>query len=116
MKALGALSVGGNSKQSIEARRILTELKEPIIAGHHADPHPRHEGSAAVSWGNVFTTEEYQSTGLFIGTLAFGCIGFGGNLKLSTILKQKLRAGEEIETKKCTILALSAGVEWVSQG
>ena len=116
MKALGVLSVEGNIKQSIEACRILTELKEPIIAGHQADPHPRHEGSAAVSWGNVFTTDEYQSDGLFIGALASDCIDFGGNLKLPTILKQKLRAGEEIETKKCTILALAAGVEWVSQG
>ena len=31
-------------------------------------------------------------------------------------MQQKLRFGEDVETKKCTILALAAGVEWVSDG
>ena len=29
---------------------------------------------------------------------------------------EKLRVGEEIEQKKCTILALAAGAEWAAQG
>ena len=39
-----------------------------------------------------------------------------GGAKLSTAAKQKLRTGEDVETKKRTILALAAGVEWMSQG
>ena len=80
MKALGVLSDEGNSKHSLEACRISNELKEPIIAGHQTEPHPRRAGTAAVSWGNVFATDEYQSTGLYVGTLAFDCVDFGETL------------------------------------
>ena len=115
-KALAALPEEGNGENSAGACRILTELNDPNVAGHQKEPHPRNEGLAAVSWGEVFATDEYQSTGLFVGNLAFGCIDINGNPKLSAILKQKPRAGGEIEPKKCAILALAAGVEWVSQG
>ena len=66
--------------------------------------------------GEVFATDEYQSTGLFVGNLGFDCIDFVENLKLPTISKRKLRAGAENEPGKCTVSALDAGVEWVSQG
>ena len=100
----------------MEADRILAEMEETKEVGRHQEIHRRSEGSDAVSCGTVFTTDEYQSAGLFIGNLAFDCIDFGENLKLSTILKQKLRVGEDIATKKCTALALAAGVAWASQG
>ena len=50
-KALGALSEEEKSKHSAEACRILTELKEPNVAGHQKEPHPRNEGASVVSWG-----------------------------------------------------------------
>ena len=68
-----------------------------------------------MSWGATFQTGEYQSTELFVGNLAFTSIDFGENLKLPTALQKKLVVGEEIEQKKCTILALSAGAERAAQ-
>ena len=114
--ALGVLSEEGNSEQSVEAGRILSEMDGATEVGHQQEVHHRRGGIAAVIWGTVFATDEYKSSGLFIDNLPFGCIDFGGNLKLSTILKQQLRVGEDIETKKCTALAPAAGVEWESQG
>ena len=98
-KALGVLPEEGDIKHPTEVCRILTELTEPSVAGHQKEPHLRHEGAADVSWRNAFTTDEYQSTGLYVGNLAFGCIDIGENPMLSTVLKQKLRAVGEIETK-----------------
>ena len=115
-KALGVLSEEGNIRQSAEACRLLAELEELRVVGHQAREIQGGDGLPAVIWCNVCTTDEYNSTGLMVGNLAFGCIDVGGNLKLSTVLKQKLRAGEDIETKKCTVLTLAAGVEWASKG
>ena len=69
-----------------------------------------------MSWGTFFQTDEYQSTELFVGNLAFASIDFGENLKLPTALQKKLVIGEEIEQKKRTVLALAAGAEWAAQG
>ena len=112
----GVLPEEGNIKQASGDSRVLTEMEAPNIVGRQKEQHPRNEGSADVSWGAVFTTDEYHRTCLVVGNLAFDCIYFGENPKLSTILKQKLRAGEDIESKKCTAMAIAAGAEWVSQG
>ena len=45
--------------------------------GKSSHVHPRNGGAAAVSWGAIFRTDEYQSTELFVGNLAFACIDFG---------------------------------------
>ena len=106
----------GDSKQAVGASRGLTEMEELNIVGHQKEQHRRNAWSAAVSWGAEFTTDDYKSTCLVVGNLGFDCIDFGENPKLSAILKQKLRAAEDIEAKKWTVLALAAGAEWVSQG
>ena len=115
-KALGIPSEEGNTKLAEEAARVLEELDGTTEVGRTFDVHLRQGGESAVRWGTTFTTDEYQSTEPFVGNLAFNCIDFGGNLKLPTILQQKLRVGEEIEPEKCTVLALAAGAEWVAQG
>ena len=84
--------------------------------GHRAKSNRCVDGLPAVIWGNVFATDEYRSTGLPVGNLAFDCIDFCENLKLATILKRKLRPAEAIETMRCTVPELAAGVEWASQG
>ena len=66
--------------------------------------------------GAVFETDEYRGTEVRIGELSFDCIDFGEHLKLNTSLQKKLHVGGDIDAKKCTILALAAGVEWISQG
>ena len=115
-KALETLSEEGSTKHAEEAVRVLKEMEGTAEVGKSFPVHQRDGGAAAVSWGTVFMTDEYQSDELFVGNLAFTCIDFGENLKLSTILQKKLVAGEEIEQKKCTVLALAAGAEWVAQG
>ena len=64
----------------------------------------------------MFETDEYRITEVRIGDLSFERIDFWEYLKLSTSLQKKLNVGEDIEAKKCTILALAAGAEWVAQG
>ena len=115
-KALGTLSEEGSTKQAEEDLRALKEMEGATEVGKSFPVHLRNGGAAAVSWGTVFKTDEYQSTELFVGNLAFTCVDFGENMKLSTILQKKLVIGEEIEQKKCTVLALAAGAEWVAQG
>ena len=115
-KALETLSGEGSTKQAEDAIRVLREMEETTEVGKSSPVHPRNGGAAAVSWGTIFKTDEYQITEMFVGNLAFACVDFGENLKLSTILQKKLVIGEEIEQKKCTVLALAAGAEWVAQG
>ena len=115
-QALGTLSEEGRTKQAEEAVRVLKEIQGAAEVGKTFPVHSRNGGAAASSWGTTFQTDEYQSTELFVGDLAFNSIDYGENPKLSTVLQKKLVAGEEIEQKKCTVLALSAGAEWVAQG
>ena len=60
--------------------------------------------------------DEYRIAEVRICELSFECSDFGASLKLNTSLQKKLNIGEEIESKKCTILALATGAEWVAQG
>ena len=69
-----------------------------------------------IHWGAAFATDEYIIAILRVGNLMFGCVDFGGYLELSTVLMQKLRVGGDVETKKCTGLAIASGAEWASQG
>ena len=67
-------------------------------------------------WGTVFEADEYSSAEVGLGDLSFERIDFGERLKLNTSLRKKLNIGEEIESEKCTILALATGVKWIAQG
>ena len=98
-KAPGILPGEGNTKHAEEAARVLKELDGTTEVGSTSNIHLRQGGASEVSWGKTFTTDEYQSTELFVGNLSFNCIDLGETLKLPTILQQKLRVGEEIEQK-----------------
>ena len=94
-KALETLSEEGSTKQAEEAIRVLREIEETTEVGKSFPVHPRNGGAAAVSWGTTFQTDEYQSTELFVGNLAFASIDFGENLKLFTVLQKKLVIGKK---------------------
>ena len=64
----------------------------------------------------MFETDEYRIADVRLGDLPFGRMGFVESLKLNTSIHKKLNIGEEIESRKFTILALATGVEWVAQG
>ena len=110
------LSEEWNIRKAPDDRRLLVELGETSLAGNHAISSHCGNIPPVVIWGAALPTDEYFRTGLRVWGLSFDCIDFGGNLKLSTVVKQKLRVGEDVGTKKCAILALAAGVEWASQG
>ena len=67
-------------------------------------------------FGGKFQTDGYVRSDLVLGGLVCECVDFGETHKLSTVLKKMLGVGEEVETKKYTTVALSAGVEWASHG
>ena len=98
-QASETLSEEGNTKHAEEDIRVLRELDETTEVGRSSPSHSINGGAAAVSWGTTFTTDEYQSTELFVGNLAFARIDFGENLKLPTALQQKLRVGGKLSRK-----------------
>ena len=111
-ESLGVLSEEANSLQSAEESRVLAGWAGPNSTGRDSKSGPDGDGSKLVQWGTAFPTDEYIIASLRMGNLIFCCIDFGETPKLSTALNQKLRIGGDVETQKCTSIALSDGVEW----
>ena len=115
-RALEVLPEEAICLQAAEVGRVLAEIAEPNTTGGTGFYEDSCSGADIVRWGTAFPTDEYVSANLKVGLILFDCVDFGENLKLSTIPKQKLRIGEDVETKKCKLLALAAAVEWASHG
>ena len=109
----GELATDGAAKQSAESQNALTTLTgcPPELESNTNCGKERLRPER----GKNFTTEECVGTVLFVGPLSCERIDLGGTLKLTLSLK-KLRIGEDTGMKKCTILALADGSEWISQG
>ena len=112
----GALSGDGNILLAAESNRVLREWAESTSVGRDGLQDGMRDGSPVVHCGTAFPADEYVITCLRVGNLTSDCVDFGGNLKLSTAVRSKLRTGEDVETKKRNIHASAAGVEWVSKG
>ena len=115
-QAITTLSEDGTNHQSSASYRSLSGINgsEAVlrdVGGKFCGPIP-----IQAFRGTTFKTDEYVGDELRVGSMPYGRIYFGENLKLSTALKKKLRLREDIESKKCAILASEAGSEWAPRG
>ena len=109
-RVLETLIGDGTTQQSLGAKLALRGWETKNAAG-------AQEGKGiTVRRGTDFETGEYKSDVVGIGHFAIDRIDFGEVLRPNAGLEIKLNAGEDDESKKCTVLALAAAVEWVAQG
>ena len=69
-----------------------------------------------VVWGAHQDVGGCKSQEMRIGDHHFLALGYGASVRLSDNAQRRMGYGDDYELNQCVLIAIAAGIEWISHG